>query len=1751
MFLMRMPARILPALFLTITVLVIHSPAFAQIQSEITESDNPRLWGGNIPEGLIKKDPSEEVMNNDFRNALRAGKSPDVDTKMKIVNMLIQVKHNQMTPEQFYQEVSKLPTEPGKELRHTLMEVKKDVGNYLGRTGLDWVFGTIFDSGGTFVEAKILTHRYNVVMTTRDEALRIYQQRHGNPKFTFYYGEVGGWPNESFEQLKFAGDIDFNFLSGDLDAAYAVKLIFDELIKARYNGKTPEELDIPCTVLGKATAEVYPHFSGQSFAEKVTKHLKEIVFSEDGKAPFVSDEKTAFEKARRKMLMEVEMSDINNKLEDVRKMNWPDEPGVSLEMIRHFEHDIAGKNVYTDLESFVKAGKYGDRSFKAMGDEAKKGSSEKSALRQLSRKLTQYKANPKMQVFFIEWYYNTIGQPIPFEVHLDINQDGKEKATIEANEALIKGFWESVRQALWENATGKIESVLTELTQRVNNLGENDAEEAKAIHEEMRKYHEMIEVENLLLHDHQAGVHEHMDPRFPEYVKQYRDLVKTFKQKVAKNNLVKYLDPEMSKAYQWVEEMLKTGKDLNVKMAWGAIMMTASKTNDVLDFFDDALLHKLRHGEGDSYIKFLRRGQGEYWKERANMYLNAIGQEGRFDVQFDYAESAYNKKLGDISNWLNNHFEGKLTRRGLQFIRGAGGAGATAIQGINNTFNESVSGSKVGQGMMTGMMVYNLKDELPVYWGKILKEDYEGLAAEFFKRRVPFGGAVERYVMGDYYGVGWEMTSTLVPPAAIVSAAVGVGQSVAMTGIEAHIGEELETFIDNLYDGAEFKIGSIEKVGEDIKVTNWTLLSVSYQGKTFKYDELITMELADAREMGGCLKLPTKERPSCFPMEKMSNGVFEWWHNRDAFEDAFKKTDPWIQLIVEMKTHPNVGPKLEEHFRYQLYTRLEQIKVKFLQELRSKLEDRKAGEQALISGQFLKMYEELFNIAEDLDISVQLQETIDEKFGGGVVQFVTWMKDYLRGVIREVKGDVDVWDVYEELSAFVAKSLKTYKGVREARAKAEAFLGARTEDQGLRMLTGPYFLDGKSSYDQKASIKWEKYPKEAQQTLMQKMQAIKKESDIDPAQLDTTAGSYDAGILEQLTFHETFSELWIHVNSRFLVAKVPSYLGANGAKQTKPNPEGSSDDSDLAVKRFKLHQQRVEDILEEYRKHYENEKKEEDKKGGDEEPGGGQGEEGLAQNGSRDKDDDQESEGLTAGLLAQMKALVEQMTALRAQMTASMEEFKTQTQAIERDITMFDEMYAHISQALKRLIEASKKPASGSPEDILNRLRKDGEDLARVRDQIEQHTLSICEAYETIKANPPLDEADRILQTATTRNRRVSGLHRTASSIVNRMRNTKSQANKMGVSSSNADEMYRLMNEGERLLNKKEKIQQMIRDAGQVVQLIQAAPSQASGIVSQGASIAKQADARQGSEGQQRDLAAIQEIKGMQNTLTNEAGHIEKEPKEIEAIGMNVFFKMGSVKSSAESLRKLLEEARAVAEKEEASGRDWASEIDAQHDAGMLFWDPIAQAQTNAGICMSGVVNQHKVVTSPSGQVAAMDCSNFGNAEAYWDSRNRVARCRCKTGYRPSSSGNRCMREAPKSPAYDPYDDPAYDPPPDRGGRQNEPSFMEEMLERADQLRQENDRRRQEQRQQRRQRQRGPGYDGIFKDEGPTGRSGSSGGLRNPGGGFGSGGDIPTAGSCQQLPPPPSHMRNPTCQCSENNALFGTTTYTSCYWVDK
>ena len=53
------------------------------------------------------------------------------------------------------------------------------------------------------------------------------------------------------------------------------------------------------------------------------------------------------------------------------------------------------------------------------------------------------------------------------------------------------------------------------------------------------------------------------------------------------------------------------------------------------------------------------------------------------------------------------------------------------------------------------------------------------------------------------------------------AAAFGVGKTIAETSIETYFDEELELFIDNLYEEAEFKMGDVEKVRSLFPEDQW------------------------------------------------------------------------------------------------------------------------------------------------------------------------------------------------------------------------------------------------------------------------------------------------------------------------------------------------------------------------------------------------------------------------------------------------------------------------------------------------------------------------------------------------------------------------------------------------------------------------------------------------------------------------------------------------------------------------------------------------------------------------------------------------------------------------------------------------------------------------------------------------------------------------------------------------------------------
>ena len=138
----------------------------------------------------------------------------------------------------------------------------------------------------------------------------------------------------------------------------AMKQMFDVKILKRV-GMSAEHFDTPATAHGLADTEVFVGKHGQSFAEVSIRKdgtLKRIVFGRKLDDAQIVSAEDAFTD------MFIDARFARSGLTDLIDVKWPTEPGISLEMIRHFEHDITGKDVYSELESYMKAVKYMKRS---------------------------------------------------------------------------------------------------------------------------------------------------------------------------------------------------------------------------------------------------------------------------------------------------------------------------------------------------------------------------------------------------------------------------------------------------------------------------------------------------------------------------------------------------------------------------------------------------------------------------------------------------------------------------------------------------------------------------------------------------------------------------------------------------------------------------------------------------------------------------------------------------------------------------------------------------------------------------------------------------------------------------------------------------------------------------------------------------------------------------------------------------------------------------------------------------------------------------------------------------------------------------------------------------------------------------------------------------------------------------------------------------------------------------------------------
>lgn len=1025
------------------------------------------------------------------------------DVKVAVANMLLEVKAGTMTPEIFYQRLSRMDT--GKEPRFFLMELKSEVADYRGGDGLKILFGDPYPGGGSYVEHKILSWRRDFVTSLIRDVVRQFQGRTtvDGVDYKVFYSEVGSWSKEKWNEMKLAGDIDFSFLCGNRDLALQMKQAFDKLVIDRV-GMTPEAFDAVCTAHGMASPEVYIAEHGALAAERMMLENKNPAESAIKEIDFENGTFTRGVTGREALEVVVLQARMAVMDLEVRHAKHPAEPGISMEMIRHFMHDIVHNPVFTDLESFMKAAKYMERSDKALGEAFKLEPSNPRLAEFAVRLTAAKKAGSKVQIDLVKEFF---GGRLPADIKLGPTQGGKTEITVEANRHLVEGFWEECRKAMWDNARRGFEAQLDHVRQRMRGVDPGDVNALRECGDLLFKVREMMEVEFRILEHPKYGTT--IPPEVARMMGDFRGLYSGFMRE--HGSKIQDISGQEMKHLKFLEEQLKAGSDFNMKLALATALNYANRgldaTNRLLDFVDDIALGDIR-GERGRWQDFLTETHETYWADRVNKFVGANVLEGDARTWVNSFQQRAKAVEDDINPLILNCFPVKLVQR------------------VNQEFSRSVQASPGGQLTMKGLLAFNLYQEIPAYLDAYQRDGWTAVATEFFVRRVPGGAVAQDVFNGDYGRALWDGIVLFVPPAALFQAAYGLGETLGGWTWSWYWSSELDLFLDGLYEGAQFAPVGVDRVGPTATISRWRLERLKYRDYEVDVPRLIETEGKQIAEMKQVCRQPLATR--IFPMNYVFDGISKWTDADNAMRETLVDRDTFLALIETMKKNPHVGPKLMDHYRDLWYTRWEQVKLDFVLDLKKRFEDRRAAGEADAAGQIPELDAELQRLARDLRIEREIQASLEARLGGSFVQFLSWIRDSIKNLKREAFDQPLAEDILEKGQRELVHFVGVYGRVRDTRDKAEKeFALSQPEDHGLRLLTTPFQLLGDPDKDEAGHLTWARLPTETHSEVGSELGSIKQRL-AGRASLDT---EFDRRIEGQVAFHEVWKRLWRHVQT--------------------------------------------------------------------------------------------------------------------------------------------------------------------------------------------------------------------------------------------------------------------------------------------------------------------------------------------------------------------------------------------------------------------------------------------------------------------------------------------------------------------------------------------------------------------------------------------------------------------------------------------
>ncbi|HSL17357.1 MAG TPA: hypothetical protein VLB51_05580, partial [Methylomirabilota bacterium] len=930
-------------------------------------------------------------------------------------------------------------------------------------------------------------------------------------RHSVFFADVGGQPAGRPGERIMPGDHDVNVISSSRELASEIAVRGDAMVGEMTAGLLAVEIDVVFTAMGRSGPEVYAGEAGRAVA------LRLIAEGRCGNVRRVDldagvlGEATTGPEALKEVGVEAGLRAAA--VQPVEGIKLPEAgPAAVLELARHLDRDVLRHMQFEDMDSLFKIAKFVERADLVARE---LGHPLDSTLVEFSKGLLEIKSTrdwPRANALIREHFGD-----LPAAVRLDRGPDPMSPVTIAANRELLEGFGNRCLGDLLDLGKAYLKDEIGSLKGRVR-LAQDGFEDARILADDLARLMYDMEVENLILKDPVEGLRS-FDPELARLT----DELHSANRQLLGSRWQDVLTDDLKQQREFIRRNLEQGGKTNQELAAAAIFRgpedaaaraldAINGLNAVLDSLDDTLLGPLR-GDSNWRDGLLAARAAAISERSAQLYARRLLPEsarGWFDTGQGYVVG--------IENRLNSAFYDNFL--------------AKRIQRTNKLFRDSVEASSAGTAAMTGLQLIRLSNELPAYWEALDKGDWEGLAVEFFRNRVPGGGAVEKLVMGDYGLATWDLFASVVPPASLAQMALNLGMEMGGDAWDLYWTSMLVKLTDELYDGATWRVRRTDRLGSDLEVGSWELVAVTYRGQEVRIRDYVAQKQRQIAEMWDAAQLRPAAEQIPFPYEYASQDPLTGWlAGDDILRENLAHQDNILLILDEARKHPAAGWRQQDHVHKVWTARWEQVKLAWMLRTIDELERLKRAAE-FGPERFTEAVLRLHEVTDQLRITDQVDDSLaGEGVPPTVMSYLRWLTDATPDAVREYYEMPSADRSWLEATRIVLDALEVYDRVLAARSDAEADFvapGQPAEDSGLRILTTPYLLVGRPSVDERVTEGWRGLPMAVTTSAHDELDAIKRE--LGPGDgLDLADGSFDSETLRGVVYHDTFKEMWKHV----------------------------------------------------------------------------------------------------------------------------------------------------------------------------------------------------------------------------------------------------------------------------------------------------------------------------------------------------------------------------------------------------------------------------------------------------------------------------------------------------------------------------------------------------------------------------------------------------------------------------------------------